>query len=85
MAVVSVAESSRPARQWEGKMLQQTPGDLVSIRKLGPDPGWVQVNARNVRRSVPLISNPKIVVVILDDGHVIPVTTESAEEAGLIH
>jgi hypothetical protein len=65
-------------------MLQQTSEHLVSLRKLGPDPGWVQVDLCKVTRSVHLTGSPHIVVVILDDGHVMPVTMESAKDASLI-
>jgi len=56
----------------------------MGVRKLGPDPGWVQVNLSEVRRSVHLMADPNIVVVIFEDGHVVPVTTKSAKNAGLI-
>jgi len=65
-------------------MLQHMSEHLVSLRKLGPDPGWVQVDVCKVTRSVHLMADPNIVVVILDDGHVMPVTMESAKDASLI-
>jgi hypothetical protein len=37
-----------------------------------------------VRRSVQLISDSEIVVVVFDDGQVMPVTSDSAAEVGLI-
>lgn len=51
---------------------------------MGPDPSWVQVDLCRVTRSVHLMSDPNIVVVILDDGHVMPITVESAKDARLI-
>ncbi len=65
-------------------MLQQTPERLISVRKLGPDPGWVQVDLCKVTRSVHLMADPNIVVVIFEDGHVMPVTTDSAKTSSLI-
>ena len=65
-------------------MLQHTPDHLVNLKQLGPQAGWVQVDSCKVTRSVHLIADPNIVVVILENGHVMPITTDSAKDAGLI-
>jgi hypothetical protein len=65
-------------------MMEKTAERLVNVKQLGPKAGWVEVDASKVRRSVQLISDTEIVVVVFDDGQVMPVTSDSAAEVGLI-
>jgi hypothetical protein len=65
-------------------MMEKTAERLVNVKQLGSKAGWVEVDASKVRRSVQLISDSEIVVVVFDDGQVMPVTSDSAAEVGLI-
>ena len=65
-------------------MLEQSPPRLVSLKKLDPVPVWVEIDPVNVARSVHLVADPGIAIVIFSDGCVMPVTADSARNARLI-
>lgn len=64
--------------------MEQTIQGYVSVKQLAPNYDWIRIDPLAIRRSVRLSDNPEIAVVILNDGHVVPVTSSSAIEAGLI-
>lgn len=64
--------------------MEQTILGQVSVKRLDANYDWIKIDPLKIRRSVRLSENPEIAVIVLVDGHVVPVTATSAAEAGLI-